>query len=209
MRKLLLQKFDALLCDNADQIDNTSSAFNRDRAGHCQAFQRRAPTFQEQGVHGHFWLPKYDHVSGFRMTVLRHPASRTVSHFMHFCRVRPPDNKPHFPLRQAVYAGHMSLNEFVRQPEIRHFYSQTMFGGVDMRRFDFIGRFERFPETIIELSTLLGTPDLAPHVNAAPKPTSIRMLDETLLSDDIAFYEEWTRTLGARRMRPSRLAASR
>ena len=132
-------------------------------------------------IHGHFRPDLYN--AELLITWLRHPVDLVTS-LWHTWLTLPP---MHSALRK-FHDMRPSLIEFAQWPEIRWLLSKTYFGGFDMRRFDFIGVFERRDKDFLRLSHMLDVPlDPAIHENRSQRwNSSNELLD--ILADDIAFY---------------------
>jgi hypothetical protein len=97
----------------------------------------------------------------------------------------------------------LGLIDFARLPAIRHFYSQTVFGGCDMRAFDLVGVAENLARDWPRFQRLTGIATALPYANrnrypgyreiaarVMADPSVMRDL-RRILSDDIGFYERF------------------
>jgi hypothetical protein len=125
--------------------------------------------------------------------------TRTISHFFFWLAGERHGNAMH----DLMLDERLGLLDFARLPAIRHFYSQTVFGGCDMRTFDLVGIVERLDRDWPRFQRLTGINAALPHVNGnryplyqeivariAADPNVMREL-RRLLSDDIAFYQRF------------------
>ncbi len=157
-------------------------------------------------VHGHFNIRKYEGLEAkLRMTFLRHPLDRTISHYF-FWQTWP--RRGH-QLHDYVLDNRLDLKAFARLPLIAGFYHSLFFAGVDMRQFDFIGFHETLERDYATLRQLIGLePNAIPRENtnsdSAYRTERERVFADRalmrslgdLLREDIAFYdrlrEEWS-----------------
>ncbi len=150
-------------------------------------------------VHGHFHPSRYAATEGYWLTFLRHPVDNLLSIYFYWLDLPDPTHGVHARfLRERP-----SVLEFAAYPGISTLMSETYFGGIDMRRFDFIGFHETRAADIRRLAADLGLP-LAPetHENrTAETPErhgvrqdrSLRRRLADLLAADVAFYERLRR----------------
>jgi hypothetical protein len=151
-------------------------------------------------IHGHFPAIRYDGVPAQRrVTFLREPIGRAISHFF-FWQAEPRHGNA---LHDLMLDERLGLLDFVRLPAIRHFYSETIFGGCDMARFDLVGIVERLDRDWPRFQRLTGIDAPLPHVNVNRYPfysqIAARLLADAnvmhdlrcTLSDDIAFYQRY------------------
>ncbi|MDC7787411.1 sulfotransferase family 2 domain-containing protein [Rhodoplanes sp. TEM] len=187
-----------LLLDYDDRPIDPSSPMNTATAAFLAACHARPLAASVRAVHGHFWIRKYDHVlAARRITVLRHPLARTLSHY-YFWLETPPHGHA---LHDRVLGERMTLLDFAALPQMRWFYRDHFFRDVDMATFDFIGDVDRLAEDIERLERLLGVKGHRVRVNENPRAgygaeiervlrdARVRSALETLLADDIAFFE--------------------
>jgi hypothetical protein len=151
-------------------------------------------------IHGHFPAIRYAKMPArHRMTFLRNPIQRTISHFF-FWQAEPRHGNS---LHDRMLDEHLGLLEFARLPAIRRFYSETIFGGCDMGSFDLVGIVEDLDRDWPRFQRLTGIAASLPHLNRNRYPgypdLKARVLaDEPLvrelrriLDDDIRFYERF------------------
>lgn len=106
-------------------------------------------------VHGHFHPAKYDGVSpAFRVTFLRSPVENALSIYR-FWRLAPA-TKWGSPLFRYFKENELDLESFASLPLIRNLYSESYFGGYDMRRFDFVGDYSFLKRDIDRLGQAVG-----------------------------------------------------
>lgn len=150
-------------------------------------------------VHGHFCLHDYWSNNGFWMTFLRHPVENTL--LMYAMLVAIEHDKP------EVSRKTISYKDFVQMSSIRNFYSQHLFGGLDMPRFDFIGDYAHMDDELDRLGSMLGLEfdngvrkHATAELNNCPDAYRIRkgeLLERvnqepftSILSKDIDFYNK-------------------
>lgn len=151
-------------------------------------------------VHGHFPAIRYADLSARRrITFLRDPVARTISHFF-FWQVEPRHGNA---LHDRLLDERLGLLEFAKLPAIRRFYSDTVFGGCDMQAFDLVGIVEDLNRDWPRFLSLTGIDAVLPHLNrnrypgysdiaarVMADPGLIREL-RRILADDIQFYARY------------------
>ena len=181
----------AIHLDYADRPLDPAAPMHLDPDG----FFARRPALPADArvVHGHFHAGKYRHLgpSCPRIAILRHPVSRTVSHYGFWLRLAPAGHALHAYMRDAG----LDLLAFARLPFIRHAYARVLFAGLDRRDFAFVGTVETLASDTPRLAALLGRDLVLPRENAAPAPPRVSPEQAAgladLLAEDIAFYEAW------------------
>lgn len=157
-----------------------------------------------QVVHGHFWGGKYDiHFSDVpKVTWLRDPVRRVISHYFYWKTQPPMDHALHRIFRDK----NMSLMEFAAIPEMRNIVANAFLRECDLNTFDFIGIQEFFDEDIRLLGNMLGWPAVeVPVENKGPHGAAEKIDEDTrrklrqLNQDDVDLYQT------ALRMREKRL----
>jgi hypothetical protein len=189
-----------LRLDYADRPIDPKSEMNVDPAGFLSRYgaARRLP----EGtlvVHGHFWAKKYERIeNAFRITFLRDPIERTISHY-YFWLNTPGDGHS---LHQRVLDEGMGMLDFARLPQMRGFYRHYFFRDVNMAGFDFIGDMSFFDEELGRLEALLGVRGARAQVGQNPAAdylskrevalTTGPVRDELaeILTDEVAFYRQ-------------------
>lgn len=189
-----------VLLDYADPPADPSADFVLDPVGWAE----RRPTGLPPNikvVHGHFKPQKYDLFgNAFRCTMLRHPVDNLISIYLYWRKL------PLQPYANALHGyflrNQLSIIELARLPIMQNLYSQTYFGGWDMRRLNFVGAHENRTDDLRRLSNMIGvTIDLSLHLNTtepagdnlekqailSDQPLLRRLRD--LLTEDIDFYE--------------------
>lgn len=148
-------------------------------------------------VHGHFPAIRYADVPARRrVTFLRDPVARTISHFF-FWQVEPRHGNA---LHDRLLDERLGLIEFAKLPAIRRFYSDIVFGGCDMQSFDLVGVVEDLNRDWPRFQRLIGIDTTLPHLNrnrypgyseiaarVMADPGLIREL-RRILAEDIMFY---------------------
>jgi hypothetical protein len=145
---------DQIYIDNGDRLLDPRSPFNGDRDAFLAEAQKNAPSILagKSVVHGHFWVLKYRDIVAPRVTILRHPVNRLISHYLYWQHLGPHGHSLH----DWFLAEKPSLIEFARMPQMRDFYRQVMFRDVDMRIFDLIGTVEKMDDAMAKLGKLTG-----------------------------------------------------
>jgi hypothetical protein len=192
---------DDVFFDYADRPLDPASPCNMDPDGFLDA-QSASLASRVRGkrvAHGHFYIRKYDGVPAdcARITFLRHPIDRLISHYYFWLSLR----KDGHTLHNYVVDHRLTLLQFARLPLIRHMYTQVFFRDVEMRAFDFIGSIEHLADDTRKLEQVLGKRLEIGRVNtnnhrgydeqrqgAVDDPRTLAALQD-LLADDIRFYE--------------------
>src|SRR6185503_7841164 len=95
-----------------------------------------------RAIHGHFWAGKYDRQApdARRITWLRHPIKRLLSHYYFWM------SKPELPhsLHRYVVQNNLSLLEFAELPQARNLVHDTFLRGRSLDEFEFVGIQEHF-----------------------------------------------------------------
>jgi hypothetical protein len=146
-------------------------------------------------VHGHFRAQRYAASDAFWMTFLRHPVDNLISIYFYWSTAMGGTNA----IKTRFLRERPSVLEFARYPGINRLMSETYFGNFDMRRFDFLGFYERRETDIPRLGQDLGLPLLASvHENRTNESierleleadASVRRQLIDILTTDVAFYE--------------------
>ncbi|MGH6839118.1 MAG: sulfotransferase family 2 domain-containing protein [Methylocella sp.] len=150
-------------------------------------------------VHGHFWAKKYERIeNAVRITFLRDPIERTISHYYFWLNTPGAGNSLH----QRVLDDGMGMLDFARLPQMRGFYRHFFFRDVNMASFDFIGDMSFFDEELGRLEALLGVRGARARVaqNPAEDYLSKRQVALTagpvrdeladILADEVDFYRQ-------------------
>lgn len=167
-----------------------------------RAIEDRAPALPRNAavVHGHFPATRYAAVPARRrVAFLRDPVRRTISHYFFWLNEPRHGN----PLHDRMLDEKLDVIAFARLPQIRWFYSHTVFGGIDPASFDLIGVVERLDRDWRRFQDLTGIAAPLPHLNrnrypgygeAVEQVTEDRVRMEALqclLDDDIRFYRRF------------------
>jgi hypothetical protein len=188
---------DAIFIDNASTPGHPNTPVNLDPVGYFASFRDSGYPFLrgKRAVHGHFHIRKYDFLAHrcVRVTFLRHPVARTMSHFYYWLQ-NPGGNHP---LHHYMLDNRLDVVQFAQLPLIRHFYVRTFFGGVDRNRFDFVGCVEALDRDLPRFMKLIGQRLDMPTENVTPRgsdraddPAIVEQL-AGILADDIGFYRQW------------------
>jgi hypothetical protein len=151
-------------------------------------------------IHGHFHPGKYTIARSVAMfTILRHPVDNIISIYW-FWKAFDRGTEP---LHDFFLRNGLTIIETARLPLLRYLFSNSYFGGFDMGRFDIIGRHDDRERALTKLSCLIETPlDIETRENiTAPSEEREQMESdprlrrrlEDILSEDIRFYERYTR----------------
>jgi len=191
-----------ILWDYGDLPMDPSSPSNMDPEGFLIGFMRNGYSnlAGKAVVHGHFWARKYDYIttSAIRITFLRDPVKRALSNYFFWMQASRGLNRLH----HYVLDNQLTWQEFVRLPVIRRLYSGVFFREFDMHRCAFIGDASRPLEETERLGKMLGLDHPLGHENKTSGDYSIKVLEilsdqknvrllQSLLSEDIAFYEKY------------------
>jgi hypothetical protein len=154
----------------------------------------------KRAVHGHFHPNKYMTIGGAkRVTFLREPVSRLLSHYFFWQALPEPPARSGSPLHTYMLRHRLSILEFAKLPIIQRFMTGVFFKGVDMTAFDFIGRQENFSSDFEYLSRLInlsGGTDVRINDNPTTGYQDVvkqDVLDKlgSILAEDIDFYKRW------------------
>ncbi|MGD0387369.1 MAG: sulfotransferase family 2 domain-containing protein [Tepidisphaeraceae bacterium] len=190
---------DRVYFDYGDRLLDPTSRINVDREGYLRqcAAARDSALRGKRVAHGHFCMRKYDGISAARVTILRDPVDRLISHY--FFWKHYPRHGHH--LHDRFLEEEPTIIEFARMPGLRYFYAQVIFRDVDMRMFDLIGRMEALGKSIASVEKLIGRRLRMERKNGCCGCEYERRREETLgtahvaaelrdlLKDDIAFYD--------------------
>jgi hypothetical protein len=205
LRRVLERHYgdEAVMNDYDDNPASPISQFQLDPNG----FRRRCELSNEmpgngyRAVHGHFHPDKYNSLkSVVRITFLRDPVSRLLSHYFFWLALPDTAEASNNPLHTYMLQQNLSILEFAKLPIIRYFTTRVFFGGVDMTDFDLIGRQENYANDLKTLCRLIGYKNgTNEYVNANPDPgyqdrVSPRTVSElrAILADEIEFYNRWS-----------------
>jgi hypothetical protein len=185
----------SLLLEIVDDPAHPTSPRNLDPYGYFSR-SRKFPD-NIDCIHGHFHPGQFQiSRDTFLFTLLRHPVDNLISIYF-FWRNLPSHN---LALHDYFLNQKLDILATARLPLLRHLYSQTYFGGFDMKRFDIIGRHENRKSALIRLAAAVDRPlDINLHENVTP-PSDERLSITTneklmaqlhdILADDILFYDQ-------------------
>jgi hypothetical protein len=195
---------DAIHFDYDDRVADPAAPVNIDPVG----FRERAiasgyPELHDKRVvHGHLHVGKYDGLpdSAKRITFLRDPVRRTISHYFFWRHYRRHGHTIH----DYMLDHDLDLVEFATLPSIAGFYRDVFFRGVEGNRFDLIGSVENLDRDVERLEELLGREVPVGRTNPNPDPEYQRLVQDILddratmhaleqaLAGDIDLYRTWT-----------------
>lgn len=187
--------------DNDDRPLDPASPMHLDPAGYRAGRPEvvEANTRGMDVVHGHFHPGKYACLGPDipRITFLRHPVSRLISHYYFWLgSVRHGHT-----LHNYMLDNRLTVLEFAQLPLMRRLYTGVFFKDVDLARFDFVGACENLDADMAALGRLLGQTFEVERHNVTKTegyeaqrrallddPAAMARLKD-LLADDIRFYE--------------------
>lgn len=154
-----------------------------------------------RAVHGHFRGDAYSRTK--RVTFLREPIANLVSIFF-FWRTYPASDSP---VHRRFLEEKPDILAFATYPGVQRLMSESYFGGVDMKSFDFIGFYETRQKDLLRFSEQYGIAvDTELHLNRTEvqQPELCTIMSDSrimaklrdLLKDDINFYERECRRAG-------------
>jgi hypothetical protein len=194
---------DAIYYDYEDRPADPASAINLDPEGFLERHWAHPSleTTDKKVIHGHFYIKKYDNIKGCaRIVFMRHPVERLIAHYYFWLSFARQGHTLH----DYVLDNDISLLQFARIPFMRYFYTRVFFRDVDMKVFDFIGRYENMQQESRRLSRLIGKEIVLEHLNRNPHKAyverhrkimedrkTVAALRESL-AEDICLYERVT-----------------
>lgn len=166
----------------------------------CDGGAKIAVPASAVAIHGHFPATRYMGLPALRrVTFLREPVARAISHYFFWLNEPRHGN----PAHDRVLDEKLGLLDFARLPQIRWFYTRTIFGGADLSGFDLIGVVERLDRDWPIFRKLTGIRADLPHLNPNRHPAyaeeASRIAADTdamamlrhLLDEDIEFYRRF------------------
>ncbi len=145
---------DQIYFDYGDRVLDPTSLINADRAAFILDFKAKRDSLLggKSVAHGHFSIEKYEGIVAPRVTILRDPIDRLISHYFFWKRLAPHGHRLH----DQFLAEQPTIAAFARIPGLRRFYTDVFFRGTDMGVFDLIGSTENLGPTIARLEVLTG-----------------------------------------------------
>ena len=203
----------SLLGDQVDQPMDPERPFQKDFAAWKEEQDRKPAPEGIRAIHGHFWAGKYDRQApnAKRITWLRHPIKRLISHYFFWL------SKPELPhsLHKHVIENKLSLLEFAQLPQLQNMMHNIFLRDHCLDQFDFVGISEHFQEDLNGLCRQMNWPkqqmtterptihkDYKPDGLDADTAKKLRALNEA----DVALYESALQ-IRARRVQPPTLWA--
>lgn len=123
---------------------------------------------EDQVIYGHFYPVKYFgrtlNQNYKIVTILRDPIERLVSHYFYWKRTEHPD---HYVYRK-FRAESWTLEQFIMSEDLKNFYAQFL-TDFPLKRFDYIGVYERLEESVRECLRALDLKidfHTLPHLNS-------------------------------------------
>jgi hypothetical protein len=192
---------DQIYQDVSDRLLDPLSPINIRRDDFLRNFraERAALLARKHVVHGHLCIQKYDGIDALRVTILRHPIDRLISHYFFWIYCAPHGHSLH----DKFLAERPTITQFAQIPQIARFYERILFRDADMSIFDLVGLTEQMDETIARLEKLIGKKLKVKRSNENGSPFYTRQRAEILqnpkimreladaLREDIAFYERF------------------
>jgi hypothetical protein len=192
---------DRIYYDLSDRLLDPLSPINVRRDDFLRKFRadRDALLARKRVVHGHMCIQKYDGIDAVRITLLRHPIDRLISHYFFWIYCPPHGHSLH----DKFLAERPTITQFAKIPQIARFYERVIFRDADMSIFDLVGLTEQMDQTVARLEKLIGknlkvkisNENGSPHyarqrAQILQNPKIMRELADAL-HDDIAFYERF------------------
>src|SRR5436190_17472156 len=201
----------SLLGDQVDQPMDPEMPFQKNFAAWKEEQDRKPAPQGIRAIHGHFWAGKYDRQApdAKRITWLRHPIKRLLSHYYFWL------SKPELAhaLHKHVMENKLSLVEFAELPQLRNLMQNIFLRDRSLDGFDFVGVSEHFQEDLDVLCRQMNWPkqqmtlerptvhkDYKPDALDADTAKKLRALNGA----DIALYETGLQ-MRARRMQAPKL----
>ncbi len=201
----------SLLGDQVDQPMDPAMPFQKDFAAWKEEQDRKSVPDGVRCIHGHFWAGKYDKQApdAQRVTWLRHPIKRLLSHYYFWM------SKPELPhsLHKHVVQNKLSFLEFAQLPQLQNTMQNIFLRGRSLDEFDFVGIQEHFAEDLDTLCRQMKWPkqqmpeerrtvhkDYRPDGLDADTEKKLRALNEA----DMALYETGLQ-IRTRRLQPPKL----
>lgn len=185
----------AVFTDYADDPSDPCSARNLDPDGYFAKGQLLPPGCR--AVHGHFHINKYAATTNAcRIAFLRDPVDTILSIHSYWQTLGHGRNSLH----DYFLNNNLDVFEMARLPMLRYLLTRNYFQNVDMRSFDFIGRFESFSDDLQRLSTKINLPLNANiHLNQMKTDAdhnldlsndhNVRARLRDILIEDVLFFE--------------------
>jgi len=200
----------AVLGDQVDQPMDPEMPFQKNFAAWKEEQDRKPAPPGVRCIHGHFWAGKYDRQApnAPRITWLRHPVKRLVSHYYFWL------SKPELPhsLHKYFVQNKLSLLEFAHLPQLQNLMSSIFLRGRSLDEFEFVGIQEHFREDLDSLCHQMKWPkqempeerrtvhkDYKPNAMDAETEKKLCALNEA----DIALYESALQRRAQRITQPS------
>ena len=137
-----------LRMDYEDQPLDPQMPFQRDFAAWKEAFGQLGDKTWDtiKVIHGHFWARKYDCLfpGARKITWLRHPIKRLVSHYFYWKSV---PEMPH-SLHKLMREQNLSLIEFAQLPQMQNILRNVFLRDVELNEFACVGIHEHFAEDL-------------------------------------------------------------
>lgn len=207
-RKLLSEAFGpAFLEDYQDDPHRPLSRRHLDPYSYMRL--RETVPAGTRAVHGHFHPGKYLSLPEARwFTVLREPVDWMVSLYWYW-RSAAEGMLPQGPviwgdLHEYVVKQNLGIEQTARLPIVNQMFSETYFGGFDMRRFEYIGDHSDRTRTMAALSQITGHLMAAsrrenanparPEIGETLNDSALIACLRNILAEQVDFYERWVGT---------------
>ncbi|MDQ7785794.1 MAG: sulfotransferase family 2 domain-containing protein [Desulfomonilaceae bacterium] len=204
-RDTLLRTYgdEALVWDYDDTPLDPASLYNTDRNAWLLKSREFIEGFSsaKRVIHGHFPLQKYseDFPNAKRITWVRHPIDRLISHYFMW---KTRDDWPNHTLQVRVRRSQMDLAEFATIPILRNLMTRVFLENVPVSSLFFVGVQEYYRADMKELATRLGwrtvrfdqanvqrNHDYVALKRGVMSDSRLVSLLTDLNSEDMAFYE--------------------
>jgi hypothetical protein len=199
-----------LLGDQVDQPMDPERPFQKNFAAWKEEQDRKPAPPGVRAIHGHFWAGKYDRQApnARRVTWLRHPIKRLLSHYYFWM------SKPELPhsLHKHVVQNKLSFLEFAELPQVRNIMHDIFLRDRSLEEFEFVGIQEHFAEDLDSLCRHMKwpkqeMPQERPTVHKDYKPNALDADAEKKLrawnEADLEIYETALQMRARRKTEPT------
>lgn len=133
-----------------------------DRLRYCCHDKHTLIRFNVSCIHGHFLATKYDRwfPGNRKVTWLRDPLQRAISHYKYWQRSPSPKNPVYVDLMDRGFG----FQDFVKEPRLQNLQTRYL-DGTDLDEYVFVGLTEEFDKSLGLFRRILGI-DLDPNVGS-------------------------------------------